>query len=1592
MLGSLLVAVSMLVNDFKYFQTRQYADNDQWQTDLTAKVEAFASVVKAASEEKTQESHLQVQLFLEEVVWAVIHSDITVQRAIEFLSKTQISSKNFLQKLFVDAVWLVSLPSFDQVKERPRLDEFITQLHQQNIVPRELIASSLESDLLPATVCDKGILKKKVNQAKTKMRYTFTRYNLLREHTDGYARAIFLLDQLANLQFTPKATEEQIIQTRDSLVNDVIRLTGYANICPNRLVGLAIDVYEQALEQGNQVLATPLLSLLGRLPRERLTEVIAFQLSVTPMQPTQAGSSKTVQPPSSSAPVPPSNAPQFLAIAALIAMDYVDLDVLWSYLEPSDASLIELHQSLMSKHEADVARESKVDLGGDSARNERGAFQRAYNAFDQSTHQKLRLAAALISLNAWRPATRVLLSLNRLCKPVLNHHVRSALCDLLKWLIDPILKSWQKKVPQKEKPTLGSTFKSTRRFQFGVDLANAGSEDSSSSKGVPMALKPADKLEDVFAQMKQVLEHLEYFMETDMHLLSSLWRVLSIAVKKSEKAGAISEDQIASVIYKHMLPAASLVPHNPNLSELMWNVMSQLSVFRRYMIYACWETMYDNFVLKLINVKAMTATKQILKRVVSNADRKDQMSHQVHFHFCKICFSNPIPAMEMMLKDVEVGFNVNMIPPYIECTNRCPDMTADVMGFLLTRTCMKPVSPTRPFLNQADATLSSWLVNLGEFVGRFFKKHPNTDLHGLLINVAKRITTEVAQPKPEPGVPVPEIKGESLIRVILENLIEFMGGTTLVTDMNADQLSCLAGGPRLRSESIAFGKKEDQNRKDRTRLALFNTISELGLVRGLWYSLSEQRCHYTSDSFSEAHGGGAGLKLLSMLFDGNHACFLKLTEFLVQACTREKYAALMPPLQEVFTMLEPSLAFLAIRHGLPPYGKKEAKAAPAITNGDSTGTNGEASAGAAAAATENQAESSSTATSTVTTLALPTVESDVEELEKVCETHLKDMLEAEQKGLSRKFYITFWRLSLQDIFVPNEGYDKTMKTLEQHLKANETQRKNLERDQRDATHNRDYKALKKEITRLNDFQTKLREEMLQQKVMHMKVISRISNEKGEWIINASPGATTAFIQYLLHPRVLTSHSDMLFCCHFVRLMISQKTPGFQLLDFYNLWTNMMTQCIRCCTEREATIFGVFIKEMMSYIVSLRKSEAEFNEQMKGNCVFYRNYYNKETPRDAEEWCGFRDIVKGHAKWEGRIHKALKQGMDAEEWMEKRNVLLLLSQSCEAFPLVTKYAKQTLESVEALSNKEELSDLKTLATSLTVMLKNRREHWFPDDKTEKTVRHGISEAPKQHHTSSSVRGKNALGPPGSTTVTPSPEQKAADAAGSKSDRDRDRGSKRSVEQDGSSAGEKRSRREDVDGAIDADRGTSKSEGVIVIAEKAAKSDHKDHKHSSKEKEPKGDSRKESKRPEGEKRSDKDLREADRKRSSSSQGTALPPPAARSITSVTVRDSHDDRGEKRRRSERDGDVGHGSAGVDNRSLRREADRHGGHSSGSRNALSSTETPPGSQYYRNSRDEYPSSDPRGRSSASHYPPAGGSSSNRSVYETHRGGSGRR
>ncbi|KAF4729164.1 hypothetical protein FOZ63_006251, partial [Perkinsus olseni] len=256
------------------------------------------------------------------------------------------------------------------------------------------------------------------------------------------------------------------------------------------------------------------------------------------------------------------------------------------------------------------------------------------------------------------------------------------------------------------------------------------------------------------------------------------------------------------------------------------------------------------------------------------------------------------------------------------------------------------------------------------------------------------------------------------------------------------------------------------------------------------------------------------------------------------------------------------------------------------------------------------------------------------------------------------------------------------------------------------------KRAKKEIHRLREHIDKLRVEETLQLENHHRVLERLRRECDGWWKQevGNEQATVALVKWMLAQRVMLSVQDALFCAHFVKLLVTLHPPGFQLLDFYNVATTLLMVLVQCCTESEARWFGVFLRDIMHYVKDLRSigDSSKFAEYVAGNSAFYR-HYRPYGEKDAE-YLKLSELKKGHAKWEGRVCKALKPGLEkSADWSEKRNALTVLISCHEYCPVHYRSARAVMHQLEALSKDQgQPPDIKTMAGGLLSKMKQRED--------------------------------------------------------------------------------------------------------------------------------------------------------------------------------------------------------------------------------------------------------------------------------------------
>jgi hypothetical protein len=704
-----------------------------------------------------------------------------------------------------------------------------------------------------------------------------------------------------------------------------------------------------------------------------------------------------------------------------------------------------------------------------------------------------------------------------------------------------------------------------------------------------------------------------------------------------------------SLLGQFLLPALSMGCPNPHLCSLAWECISVLPPAERFTVYQAWEASYDSK-FPLALVKHDTTNQT--RSLLKRVVKGAQIGDTVsrNSHYQFAKLCCCNPLV--VLKYVVSNIQIHFNYNLIEPYVDVTSKIPMVAQDIVSYLVTSFVGgdETRPSLNLRTASVEPWLANISEFTGKFLKRHPSTPLDGLMRLVASLMMSS---------------DGGSFLkaapaRVLLEAIIEHMGDFSMVHQLNAEQIEAISGGPILNSlvqASQSSTTVESVRLVERAKTALKQALlAQPGLVQTIYYCLGRQLSDLTtSQEVAQELIKGGGLKLLGILYDGIHSCLLQLTEFLRHSCDESEYRQTVPsdnPLFLFHSSMDTAIAFHILRPGwqIEWTGKIAHAVFPSTTN------------------------------------------------------------------VSNEMFETFWKLSLSDISVPTGSYDRQSAFLKDRIASQEAVIEKLEKS-RDIAESKDQiRTVKRELVRLKDQASKLELERVKHIQTHNAVMAEIRSQAPRWWKEGLGNklSTLELLSEMISKRVFVSIQDAIFCSQFVKLLVTERVPGFQFLDFFNQWTDLLAMTVTSSSEGEIKNLAEFAKEMMSFIVDLRRNEDLFSKLIaSGNPVFHRGYYSPEkgdvVPISKSE------LARAHLKWEGQITKALKSGLSADtaDWCEKRNCLIMISRTCDIFPIIQVNAMDLMQSVQALAQDSQ-EDIATLALSLGRKLASLESSWM--DKT------------------------------------------------------------------------------------------------------------------------------------------------------------------------------------------------------------------------------------------------------------------------------------
>lgn len=573
-------------------------------------------------------------------------------------------------------------------------------------------------------------------------------------------------------------------------------------------------------------------------------------------------------------------------------------------------------------------------------------------------------------------------------------------------------------------------------------------------------------------------------------LKSALKIPLNESGKEREKIAEPIDASITCLYYdaltimdEVMLPALSLM-ESPNccLAEEIWSILRVYPYHMRYRLYGQWKS--ETFSQHALLMKKKAAVQKSIKRIMQRISKENVKP--TSRALAKLSHSSPGLLFDYVLSQIQLYDN--LIGPVVDSLKYLTSLSFDVLGYSIIEALN---NPEKDRTKHDGTSISLWLQSLSNFCGAIFKKY-NIELTGILQYVANQLKSK-----------------RSLDLLILKEIVLKMSGIEAAEEMTEEQIDAMAGGELLRQEAGSFNqikntKKSSQRLKD--------ALIDNNLAVPLCLLMAQQRNCVVYQETENSH-----LKLVGNLFDQCQDTLVQFGQFLATNLSIDDYTLRLPPMSELLTRFHVNLdlAFFLAR---PMFNHQISLKYDEMRKKDPKGWKGKSDK-------ERQEEH--------VKAAIEVMNPVIEAIQPLHQAKVWD-------DISPQFLTTFWSLTMYDLFVPDNIYEKEIAKLKAApAKIDENKELNASRK-------------KKEKERINSLMEKLIDEQKRQHEHVDRVMARLKVEKDTWFISRSAKLAknetiTTFLQLFLFPRCIFTAIDAYYCAKFVQVIHLLKTPNFSTL-------------------------------------------------------------------------------------------------------------------------------------------------------------------------------------------------------------------------------------------------------------------------------------------------------------------------------------------------------------------------------------------------------------------------------------------------------------
>lgn len=1198
--------------------------------------------------------------FIYELCWTVVRGDLPLNKfrlAWDSVDFAETFVKEETSSLLADTIAHMGQELTLHGEFRIHLIDLAKWLVDNGLLSLRLLQERCEAEFLWEAEMIKikaPDLKSKEVRVNTRLLYQQTKFNLLREESEGYAKLVTLLSR--------RGPDGLIKQTTPVVISTIKSLIGHFDLDPNRVFDIVLECYE--LQPGNAAF----LELIPLFPKSHISHVLGFKFQYY-----QRAEVKD-------------NVPDGLYIlaATLIKANFIDLDSVFAHLSPRDEDAFAEYEDFSKRRLEEASKIGKINLaatGKDLMEDEKPGDVTIdlFAALDMeneatlersqeiSSNQKLGLLRGFLLIDDW-PHAHMLFERFASLNPVAYQQI----CDGLFRAIEKAIASSYMLVRPSYLANVGAITVAQAALNIG--------------ETTPKHTVQSAAFVELSKEFFQMLACAGPYLYRNALLMQKICRVLrgyfssAISYSASQSSGTHQEAgeierrdgrlylkearlRTEEALGNCLLPSLQLLPANPAIGLELWEVMSLLPYEVRYRLYGEWEKEDER--MPMVVAARQTAkldTRRILKRLAK--ENLKQLGRMV----AKIAHANPMTVLRTIVHQIEAY--KDMITPVVDAFKYLTQLEYDVLEYVVIE---RLAQGGRDKLKEDGLNLSDWLQSLAFFWGHLCKKYPSMELRGLFQYLVNKLK-----------------KGEGIELVVLQELIQQMANVEYTENVTEEQLEAMAGGESLRYHATSFGATKNNKALVKSTNRLRDALlpkEEPKLAVPLLLLIAQHRSKVVINADAPY------IKMVSEQFDRCHGTLLQYVEFLTSAVTpAAAYAQLIPPLDELLHKyhIEPEVCFLVYRPVLRLFRPfKGASVAWPMDSGKSSSQS--------VLINENCPMNASNDL----VLDLGSTRKPLMWSELLSTVH--SMLPSKAwNSLSPELYTTFWGLSLQDLFVPRKRYEAEIGKQHAALKALE--------ENSDNSHVAITKR-KKDKVKIQEVLDRLSSELQQQEQNVKAVHQRLVREKDSWLTSCpdSLKINMEFLQRCIFPRCVFSMMDAIYCARFVHTLHSLGTPFFNTVNHIDvLICKTLQPMISSCTEYEAGRFGRFLCETLKMAYYWKSQEAIYEKEcgnMPGFAVLYRDPNSTRVT--------FSQFLRVHLKWSNRITKLLIQCLESAEYIEIRNALTVLTKISSVFP-VTRKTGINLEKRVSKIKGDEREDLKVLATGVAASLAARKSSWVTDE--------------------------------------------------------------------------------------------------------------------------------------------------------------------------------------------------------------------------------------------------------------------------------------